>query len=232
MVKHLEYSHFYKEISVIAKNLLDNEKGITLDLFTSTTDNEHLKFLQPKHISQYIRPVTLETNPTVTINSITKVPDRIHYHIADSNFGKLFIASTDKGICFLNFATHTSYSELRDTFPKALIINQKTNYHTLTLDYLHEKKINRLPLHVKATDFQLQVWNTLCQIPKGQVTTYKHIACAIKKPQASIAVGASVGKNPIALLIPCHRVIRSNGVWQGFRWGNSIKASLLRFELQ
>lgn len=87
-------------------------------------------------------------------------------------------------------------------------------------------------MHCIGTSFQLKVWNALCHIPTGDITTYKHIAITIDQPKASIAVGAVVGKNPIALLIPCHRVIRHNGIWQGFRWGNFVKATLLSYELQ
>lgn len=87
-----------------------------------------------------------------------------------------------------------------------------------------------LRLHVKATPFQLKVWEALLKIPCGQVSTYGQIADSIQHPKASRAVGTAVGDNPVAYLIPCHRVIRSTGILGGYHWGKERKTAMLGWE--
>jgi AraC family transcriptional regulator, regulatory protein of adaptative response / methylated-DNA-[protein]-cysteine methyltransferase len=99
--------------------------------------------------------------------------------------------------------------------------------------YLFTQDWNQLPeikLHLKGTDFQLKVWETLLRIPMGGLTTYKDIAGRIGNPQASRAVGTAVGDNPVAYLIPCHRVIQSTGVIGQYHWGAGRKTAMIGWE--
>ena len=89
-----------------------------------------------------------------------------------------------------------------------------------------------LTLHVAGTGFQLSVWNALLQIPVGEVSSYKAVAQAIGKPKAVRAVGSAIGNNPVSCIIPCHRVVRSDGRLGGYFWGTEIKRSMLEREAQ
>ena len=88
----------------------------------------------------------------------------------------------------------------------------------------------QLKLHLKGTPFQLKVWEALLTIPKGQLSTYGALPKAIDKPKASRAVGTAIGKNPVAFLIPCHRVIQSSGTFGGYMWGPTRKAAIIGWE--
>lgn len=91
-------------------------------------------------------------------------------------------------------------------------------------------KLSEIKLHLKGTDFQLKVWEALLKIPMGQLSTYGSIAHQIAKPNASRAVGTAIGSNPVAFLIPCHRVIRSSGMPGGYMWGNTRKTAIIGWE--
>ena len=91
-------------------------------------------------------------------------------------------------------------------------------------------KLNKIKLHLKGTDFQLKVWETLLKIPMGQLSTYGSIAKKIEKPNAARAVGAAIGNNPVAFLIPCHRVIQATGNFDGYMWGNTRKTAIIGWE--
>ena len=91
-------------------------------------------------------------------------------------------------------------------------------------------KLNQIKLHLKGTAFQLKVWETLLKIPLGQLSTYGGIARQIDNPAASRAVGTAIGSNPVAFLIPCHRVIQSSGILGGYMWGNTRKTAIIGWE--
>jgi AraC family transcriptional regulator, regulatory protein of adaptative response / methylated-DNA-[protein]-cysteine methyltransferase len=91
-------------------------------------------------------------------------------------------------------------------------------------------QLNKIKLHLKGTAFQLKVWETLLKIPMGQVTTYGNIAKNIQQPNASRAVGTAIGDNPVAFLIPCHRVIQSSGVFGQYHWGSIRKTAMIGWE--
>lgn len=91
-------------------------------------------------------------------------------------------------------------------------------------------KLNEIKLHLKGTDFQLKVWETLLKIPMGQLATYGAIAQQIEKPNASRAVGTAIGSNPVAFLIPCHRVIQATGAIGGYMWGTARKTAIIGWE--
>jgi AraC family transcriptional regulator of adaptative response/methylated-DNA-[protein]-cysteine methyltransferase len=92
------------------------------------------------------------------------------------------------------------------------------------------KKLEHIKLHIKGTDFQLKVWETLLKIPMGGLSTYGSIAKQIDNPTAARAVGSAIGSNPVAYLIPCHRVIQSTGLFGGYMWGEDRKTALIGWE--
>lgn len=158
----------------------------------------------------------------------------INYSFAESPFGNLIVASTSKGICFMAFNEDDNLAlvELRSKFPNALFIRKLDLIQQNAL-FIFQNDWTKLPeikLHLKGTDFQLKVWETLMKIPMGQLSTYGTIARQIDKPNASRAVGTAIGSNPVAFLIPCHRVIQSTGVFGGYMWGNTRKTAIIGWE--
>ena len=158
----------------------------------------------------------------------------INYSFTESPFGKILIASTQKGICHMAFVDNDiqALERLKNTFPNAQFNNTTDPMHkkaTLIFNYDWEKP-EIVKLHVKGSEFQLKVWETLLKIPSGEITSYGNIAKLIEQPSASRAVGTAIGHNPIAYLIPCHRVIQSTGVFGNYMWENSRKAAIIGWE--
>ncbi|WP_035090523.1 bifunctional helix-turn-helix domain-containing protein/methylated-DNA--[protein]-cysteine S-methyltransferase [Aquimarina macrocephali] len=157
----------------------------------------------------------------------------INYSYAESPFGKMLVASTSKGICHMTFADDEhAFTTLQKRFPKAKFtqIVDRPQQNALFIFTKDWKKLNQIKLHLKGTDFQLKVWETLLKIPKGGLTTYGSIANHIHKPKASRAVGTAIGSNPVAFLIPCHRVIQSTGDLGQYHWGNTRKTAIIGWE--
>lgn len=158
----------------------------------------------------------------------------IHYSYSESPFGKIIVASTSKGICHLAFTEdeNLGLTALKEKFPKASYSNStNTKQQNATAIFSQDwTKLERIKLHLKGTDFQLKIWETLLKIPTGNMVTYKSIAEKIDKPKASRAVGTAIGDNPIAFLIPCHRVIQSSGGIGGYMWGETRKKIILAWE--
>ena len=102
--------------------------------------------------------------------------------------------------------------------------------HALGIFQANWSQLPQIKLHLKATGFQLKVWETLLKIPMGQVASYGQIAHQIQQPNASRAVGTAIGSNPVAFLIPCHRVIQATGNFGGYRWGGTRKTAILGWE--
>ena len=158
----------------------------------------------------------------------------INYSFAESPFGNLLVASTSKGICHLAFADDevAALNVLRAKFPNAAYrqmtdMVQQNAMFIFTHDW---SKLNQIKLHLKGTAFQLKVWEALLKIPMGQLTTYGTIAKQIAQPNASRAVGTAIGDNPVAFLIPCHRIIQSTGLFGGYHWGPTRKAAIIGWE--
>ena len=158
----------------------------------------------------------------------------INYSYAESPFGDILVASTQKGICHMAFADDESgsLSILQEHFPNAqykqmVDMIQQNALYIFTRDW---KEISKIKLHLKGSEFQLKVWETLLKIPMGKLSTYGTIAEEIKNPNASRAVGTAIGSNPVAFLIPCHRVIQSSGVFGGYMWGPNRKAAIIGWE--
>ena len=158
----------------------------------------------------------------------------INYSFAESPFGNILVASTTKGICHIVFADDEkkALETLQKTFPNAeykqmVDMAQQNVLYIFTHDW---SKLNQIKLHLKGTEFQLKVWETLLKIPMGQLTTYGNIAKQIQQPNASRAVGTAIGDNPVAFLIPCHRVIQSTGVFGQYHWGSTRKTAMIGWE--
>lgn len=158
----------------------------------------------------------------------------INYSYAETPFGNLIVASTAKGVCYMAFGEDAAkaLADLRNSFPKAAF-RQMTDTIQQNALYIFTHDWDRLPeikLHLKGTDFQLKVWETLLKIPMGKLTTYGAIAEKLENPRASRAVGTAIGSNPVAFLIPCHRVIQSTGTFGGYMWGPARKAAIIGWE--
>jgi AraC family transcriptional regulator, regulatory protein of adaptative response / methylated-DNA-[protein]-cysteine methyltransferase len=122
--------------------------------------------------------------------------------------------------------------ELIEKYPAASLTEKSDEFQKNALDFFDDdwSKPQKMKLHLKGTAFQLKVWETLLKIPTGQLTTYGELAKSIDKPKASRAVGTAIGNNPIAFLIPCHRVIQSSGLLGGYMWGTNRKAAIIGWE--
>lgn len=158
----------------------------------------------------------------------------INYSFAESPFGSLLVASTSKGICYMAFANQEeeALQQLTSNFPKASYrqmtdLLQQNALYIFTHDW---SKLNEIKLHLKGTPFQLKVWEALLKVPLGGLTTYGSIAAALDHPKASRAVGSAVGDNPVAFLIPCHRVIQSTGNIGQYHWGTTRKTAIIGWE--
>jgi len=158
----------------------------------------------------------------------------INYSYAQTLFGNVLVASTSKGICHIAFADdeNLAFEALQKSFSNAHFhpvpdLNQQNALLIFTHDW---QKLNQIKLHLKGTDFQLKVWESLLKIPMGKLATYGNIAAQIQKPTASRAVGTAIGDNPIAFLIPCHRVIQSTGSFGQYHWGSNRKTAMIGWE--
>ncbi len=158
----------------------------------------------------------------------------INYSFAESPFGNILVASTPKGICHIAFADNeeAALKELTAKFPNAryrqvVDLLQQNAMFIFTHDW---SKLHQIKLHLKGSPFQLKVWETLLKIPMGKLTTYGTIAKQIELPRASRAVGTAIGENPVAFLIPCHRIIQSTGAFGGYHWGSIRKTAMIGWE--
>lgn len=156
------------------------------------------------------------------------------YSFFNSKFGKIIIASTHIGICHLHFIDNekSGLKDLQARFPFAEIQQKADDFHKSALA-IFNKDWSNLPeirLHLAGTPFQIKVWESLLRIPTGALSTYKRVANDIDNPNAMRAVGSAIGSNPIAFLIPCHRVIKSDGSFGKYMWGEKRKMSLIGWE--
>ena len=159
----------------------------------------------------------------------------IRYGLHASPFGKCLVAVTERGICHLGFVQReTSEGDAIDTlvaeWKNAQMIEDHKSTAPLIEPIFDANARGKLNLHLRGTNFQLKVWEALLNIPAGTVTTYEGLAERIGQPTASRAVGNAVGHNPIAVLIPCHRVINKVGRFGNYRYGAPRKMALLAKE--
>ncbi|MDT8419516.1 MAG: methylated-DNA--[protein]-cysteine S-methyltransferase [Desulfuromonadales bacterium] len=162
----------------------------------------------------------------------------IRYGLHETPFGDCLMGVTGRGICHLAFIddglVDEAVRELKEGWPKATLVEDAAASRPAVEQIFGERRrdgAEPLALLLRGTNFQLKVWQALLKIPEGALVSYRHLAEQLGTPTASRAVGNAVGRNPIAYLIPCHRVLRGNGELGGYRWGTERKKALLGCEL-
>jgi AraC family transcriptional regulator of adaptative response/methylated-DNA-[protein]-cysteine methyltransferase len=162
--------------------------------------------------------------------------EQIRTAFADCPFGRLLVGATEKGVCFIGFAEpdEALLADLRQRFPRARIMTDDVALAGTVrnvLEFLEEpKQALDLPLDLRGTAFQQRVWRTLCRIPAGETRSYGDVARMMGDARAVRAVARSCAQNPVALAVPCHRVVGSDGSLTGYRWGVPRKRALLEKE--
>jgi AraC family transcriptional regulator, regulatory protein of adaptative response / methylated-DNA-[protein]-cysteine methyltransferase len=160
----------------------------------------------------------------------------LRYTTVPTVVGRMLVAVTEQGIAAVSFGETEAalVTSLRSDYPKAVLRRDRKGLEQpvsrLFKCLSGSAAVGRLPLDVKATAFQRKVWQALQQIPRGQTRSYQEIALAIGQPTAARAVARACAGNPVAVAIPCHRVIRGNGHLAGYRWGLERKQRLLALE--
>ena len=173
-----------------------------------------------------ITPLDPDTNP------------KIHHQFTNTPFGPILLAATPHGLCRLTFADNKqqALAELKQAFPQAHHTQAPSPHHQAALNALTQNLTPNqnppppIPLTLTPTLFQQKVWQALAKIPPGTLTTYATLAQQIGTPKAARAVGQALKINPIAVLIPCHRVIQANGKIENYAWGTPRKLALLLWE--
>jgi len=217
---------------------------------------QHLTSTHAKLLLQQSVPV-LETSFAVGLSSPSRLHDllinveavtpgeiksggcglQIEYGIHNTPFGDCLLAKTERGICRLEFLDDNQLlviQRLQADWPNASITqNQQTVAETVEKIFFPQRRTYSTPftLLLRGTNFQLQVWQALLKIPSGAVSSYGQLAQLLGQPKSCRAVSTAVGQNPIGYLIPCHRVLRSNGDLGGYRWGLARKQVILGYEL-
>lgn len=167
-----------------------------------------------------------------TLNTDGKLT--ISYRMAHTRFGPAVLASTSQGLCYLALIDEEQegLETLKSRFRKADFRKEETVFHQKALTFLESPRSSQetVPLHLMGTDFQLAVWGALLEIPFGKCVTYGDIANRVGNPKASRAIGTAIGNNPVAYIVPCHRVIRADGALGGYRWGIEKKKLILAYE--
>lgn len=219
-----------------------------------------LQFLTAEHAKQLLRSSTsvLDTSFEVGMSGPGRLHDlmvsveavtpgefkaggkgiEIRYGLHDTPFGTSLIGLTERGICHLSFVEEgfadSAVDELKKNWSEADVVEDNTATQKIVSQVFGEQRQGKeqpIPLLLRGTNFQLKVWQALLKIPEGTLVSYHHLAEHLDNPTASRAIGNAVGRNPIAYLIPCHRVLRSNGELGGYHWGTDRKKALLGREL-
>jgi AraC family transcriptional regulator of adaptative response/methylated-DNA-[protein]-cysteine methyltransferase len=155
----------------------------------------------------------------------------IRWGLVASRFGQTLVMATDRGVCGMGFADEMgldwTVQDLMTRWPQASFLRDDATVEPLAQQVLGGGAAH---LHLIGAPFQIKVWQALMQVPSGHVTTYSDIAARIGHPNAVRAVGTAVGRNPISLLIPCHRALRKDGALGGYHWGLPVKRAVLAWE--
>jgi len=160
----------------------------------------------------------------------------LHFSTGSSSLGVVLAAASSRGVCavFIGDDENQLVGELKSRFPKATLLPADKDSNPLlesALRAVETRGANAdLPFDLRGTDFQRRVWDALREIPSGSTSTYAAIAAQIGRPRAARAVAQACGANPVAVFIPCHRVVRSDRGISGYRWGVNRKRALLQRE--
>ncbi|WP_279487803.1 bifunctional transcriptional activator/DNA repair enzyme AdaA [Aeromonas veronii] len=160
----------------------------------------------------------------------------IDHGVHDTPFGQAFVALTQRGVCNFSFldekAPEVPLAALAHNWPEATLQEAPSRTQNVINTMFDGSKAPDRPisLHVSGTNFQISVWRALLQIPPAKVVSYAQVASAVGNPKAARAVGLAVGANPVALMIPCHRVIQQNGKLGGYHWGETRKQAIHAWE--
>lgn len=216
-LQYISLSHAKKLLKEDKQTLLDT----SLDTGYSSTSRLHDLFIKIEGMT----PATYKNGGKDL---------HIDYSFEASLFGPILIASTEKGICHIAFETEQlkALNDLKQRFPNAVLRQYKAPNQENALRIFHNdwSDLHEIKLHLKGTDFQVKVWESLLRIPMGALSTYGEIAAELGNPKASRAVGTAIGSNPVAFLIPCHRVIQNSGLIGGYMWGPTRKTALIGWE--
>ncbi|SIR57057.1 bifunctional transcriptional activator/DNA repair enzyme AdaA [Aeromonas veronii] len=160
----------------------------------------------------------------------------IDHGVHDTPFGQAFVSLTPRGVCNFSFldekAPEVPLAALAHNWPEAELREAPSRTQNVINTMFDGSKAPDRPisLHVSGTNFQISVWRALLQIPPAKVVSYAQVASAVGNPKAARAVGLAVGANPVALMIPCHRVIQQNGKLGGYHWGETRKQAIHAWE--
>ncbi|MGL6275280.1 bifunctional transcriptional activator/DNA repair enzyme AdaA [Aeromonas dhakensis] len=160
----------------------------------------------------------------------------IDHGVHDTPFGQAFVALTPRGVCNFSFlddqTPQAPLTALAQSWPEAELRESPSRTQGVIHTMFDDSKTPDRPisLHVSGTNFQISVWRALLQIPPAKVVSYAQVASAVGNPKAARAVGLAVGANPVALMIPCHRVIQQNGKLGGYHWGETRKQAIHTWE--
>lgn len=216
--------------------LLQNWCGIDLPTFAVRIKASYPKLLlqQQKDLFSITTDSVFVPNDYIVLEQISSEISKLYYSIQPTPVGDMLIACTETAIVWAAFCEdrEQAIKSLQENFPTTAMIYFPTPLMELAISFfdIQNPPTKKIKLAVKATDFQLQVWQQLLLIPFGETTTYGKIATIISNVKASRAVGTAVGANPVAFLIPCHRVIAGNGMVGDYRWSSIRKSLLLCWE--
>ena len=160
----------------------------------------------------------------------------IRFAVGECSLGSILVAASELGVCSIAMGNdpHTLVRELQDRFPNAELIGGDKQFERVVarvVAFVENPSAGlELPLHVQGTAFQQRVWKALCEIPCGATRTYSELARKLGQPNATRAVAGACAANTLAVAIPCHRVVRTNGSLSGYRWGVERKEKLLHVE--
>jgi AraC family transcriptional regulator of adaptative response/methylated-DNA-[protein]-cysteine methyltransferase len=225
--------------------------------WTGISPKRFMQFLTKEHAKELLSKSEnlLETTNQVGLSSLGRLHDlfvsteavtpgefktggeglTIRYGIHPSPFGKCLVATTERGICNLSFVDVSEGKAIdnlvADWQQARMVEDYKSTAPLVTRIFSDLGTDTPLKIHLRGTNFQIKVWEALLKIPTGSLTTYEQIASHIGKPTAVRAVGTAIGHNPIAYLIPCHRVIRKNGDFGNYLYGSARKKVILAREL-
>ncbi|NBC26002.1 MAG: methylated-DNA--[protein]-cysteine S-methyltransferase [Bacteroidetes bacterium] len=215
--------------SQLLRSQLQNQNGRnTPDLF-HTAGSRRLS-ASPRHHNRFLNIIRMEPDEYQNGGE----PLMITYSVQQTPFGRMMSASTGKGVCRISFLSEQQecINLLHDEFPEAEIRRGEMPEHVLLSGALQTPGLPEsvVDLHVKGTPFQISVWESLLRIPEGELRCCSDVAKEIENPKALRAVGSTVGKNPIAFFIPCHRIVPSAGGFGNYRWGIKRKITMIGWE--